>query len=220
MAEMSDTWQGIARDAIDWAPETDESLCIGCGLCVTENKCARRGEGQARRDARRRRGQGTGMTSTDYILLAATAALVGYSALRSRQKTKKALRVALKQFLNVLPFFLAVFAMIGLLEVLLTPRQIQAWLGAQQGALAPIYAAIFGGLGTGPPAAVFPLGQYLLAQHASVAAVATLLIAWVSVGTVTLPAEMRFFGARFAMSRWALALTLSIVLGLVMGRVL
>jgi ferredoxin len=37
MAEMSDTWQGIARDAIDWAPETDESLCIGCGLCVTEN---------------------------------------------------------------------------------------------------------------------------------------------------------------------------------------
>jgi len=160
------------------------------------------------------------MTSTDYILLAIAAALVAYSAFRSGPKTKKALRIALKQFVNVLPFFAAVFAMIGLFEVMLTPDQIQGWLGSGQGLLAPIYAAVFGGLATGPPAAVFPLGQYLLSQHASVAAVATLLIAWVAVGTITLPAEIRFFGARFALSRWALALTLSIVLGLVMGWVL
>ena len=160
------------------------------------------------------------MTSTDCILLAVTAALVAYSAFRSRQKTKKALRIALKQFVNVLPFFLAVFAMIGLFEVLLTPEQIQGWLGTGQGLLAPIYAAIFGGLATGPPAAVFPLGQYLLSQHASIAAVATLLIAWVAVGTITLPAEIRFFGARFAISRWALTLVLSVVLGVVMGWVL
>lgn len=160
------------------------------------------------------------MTTTDYVLLAVTGAMVAYSAFRSGAKTKKALRIAVKQFLNVLPFFVAVFAMIGLFEVLLTPEQIQGWLGSGQGILAPIYAAIFGGLATGPPAAVFPLGQYLLAQHASVAAVGTLLIAWVAVGTITLPAEIRFFGARFALSRWALALTLSIVLGLVMGWVL
>jgi len=160
------------------------------------------------------------MTGTDLALLGVTAALVAFSTLRDRAKTKKALRVALKQFLNVLPFFVAVFAMIGLFEVLLTPDQIQGWLGAGQGILAPIYAAIVGGLATGPPAAVFPLGQYLLAQHASVAAVGTLLIAWVAVGTVTLPAEIQFFGARFAVSRWVLALTLSVVLGMVMGWVL
>lgn len=160
------------------------------------------------------------MTGTDYILLGGAAALVAYSAFRDRAKTKKALRIALKQFLGVLPFFIAVFALIGLFEVLLTPEQIQSLLGSGQGMLAPVYAAIFGGLATGPPAAVFPLGQYLLLQHASVAAVATLLIAWVAVGTVTLPAEIRFFGARFALSRWVLALTLSIVLGMVMGWVL
>lgn len=160
------------------------------------------------------------MTTADYVMLGATAALVVYSAVRSPHKTNKALRIAFKQFLSVLPFFIAVFAMIGLFEVLLKPQQIQALLGAGQGVLAPVYAAVFGGLATGPPAAVFPLGQYLLEQHASVAAVATLLIAWVAVGTVTLPAEIRFFGARFAVSRWALALTLSIVLGLVMGAIL
>jgi len=35
MAEASNTWQGIPRDQIEWAPAIDESLCIGCGLCVT-----------------------------------------------------------------------------------------------------------------------------------------------------------------------------------------
>jgi NAD-dependent dihydropyrimidine dehydrogenase PreA subunit len=35
MAEPSNTWQGIDRDKIEWAPQVDESLCIGCGLCVT-----------------------------------------------------------------------------------------------------------------------------------------------------------------------------------------
>ena len=160
------------------------------------------------------------MTGTDWVLLAVAAAAIGSSTYRSREKTMKALRIALRQFLNVLPFFIAVFAMIGLFEVLLTPEQIQGWLGTGQGVLAPIYAAVLGGLATGPPAAVFPLGQYLLAQHASIAAVATLLIAWVAVGTVTLPAEIRFFGARFALSRWVLAFTLSIALGLVMGWVL
>lgn len=35
MAEISNEWQGIPRDRIDWAVEIDESLCIGCGLRVT-----------------------------------------------------------------------------------------------------------------------------------------------------------------------------------------
>lgn len=157
------------------------------------------------------------MTSTDYILIGVVGALLAASAVRDRGKTKKALKIGAKQFWNVLPFFVGVFGLIGLLQVLLTPELVRTWLGVGAGVLAPVYAAVLGGLATGPPAAVFPLGQFLLSQHASVAAVATLLIAWVAVGTVTLPAEIRFFGARFAFSRWALAIVLSIVLGLAMG---
>lgn len=157
------------------------------------------------------------MTTTDFALVGIVLALLVLSVWKSRPKTKKALKIGAKQFWNVLPFFVAVFGLIGLLEVLLTPKMVQAWLGSGSGLLAPLYAAIFGGMATGPPAAVFPLGQYLLSQHASVAAVSTLLIAWVAVGTVTLPAEIRFFGARFALSRWALAFALSIALGLTMG---
>jgi uncharacterized membrane protein YraQ (UPF0718 family) len=156
----------------------------------------------------------------DYVFLVVVAALVVYSAIKSRQKTKKSLAVGARQFWNVLPFLVAVFGLIGLLEVLLTPKQVGAWLGPQQGILAPLYAAVVGGLSAGPPAAAFPLGKYLLAQHAGVAAVGAMLISWTAVGTATLPAEIRFFGGKFALTRWVLAFVLSIIIGLVMAWIL
>jgi uncharacterized membrane protein YraQ (UPF0718 family) len=159
------------------------------------------------------------VNTTDLLFLSVIA-LLAFSALRDRHKTAKALRAGRRQFATVLPFFVAVFGLIGLLETLLTPRDVQGLLGAQRGVLAPLYAALLGGLGAGPPAAVYPLGRYLLDQHAGVAAVATLLIAWVAVGTVTLPVEVRFFGPRFAFSRWTLSLGVSLGLGLLMGRLL
>jgi uncharacterized membrane protein YraQ (UPF0718 family) len=154
---------------------------------------------------------------TDFIFVGVMLGLVGFSAVKSGAKTKKALAIGAKQFWNVLPFFVAIFGLIGLLEVLLTPKQVGTWLGPEQGVLAPFYAAVVGGLSAGPPAAAFPLGKYLLVQHAGVAAVGAMLISWTAVATATLPAEIRFFGARFALSRWALAFTISIVIGLLMA---
>jgi len=156
----------------------------------------------------------------DYVLLATAVAGLLLSAFKDRKKTKRALLVGAKQFRNVLPFFVAIFAAIGLLQAWVTSAQVQAVLGSDRGVFAPVLAAVIGGLATGPPAAVFPLGKQLLAQHASTGAVATLLVAWVAVGTVTLPAEIRYFGSRFAMTRWALTLVLSVALGMVMGWIL
>ncbi len=157
------------------------------------------------------------MTVTDSAILGVAGALLVVSGFLNRQKTVKAVKIGRKQFGNTLVFFVAIFAAIGLLEALVTPAQIQAVLGSGRGIFAPLVAALIGGLAAGPPAAVYPLGKYLLAQHASTAAVGTLLIAWVAVGTISLPAEVRFFGARFAFTRWGATLVLSIVSGIVMG---
>jgi CDP-4-dehydro-6-deoxyglucose reductase len=35
MEHIVKPWHGIPREEIDWHPEVDEELCIGCGLCVT-----------------------------------------------------------------------------------------------------------------------------------------------------------------------------------------
>lgn len=157
------------------------------------------------------------MSITDIGILGVAGALLATSGLLNRQKTVKAVKIGTRQFGNTLVFFIAIFAAIGLLETLVTPTQIQSILGSGRGIFAPIVAALIGGLAAGPPAAVYPLGKYLLAQHASMAAVGTLLIAWVAVGTISLPAEVRFFGARFAFTRWGATIVLSVVAGIVMG---
>lgn len=157
------------------------------------------------------------MSVTDVAILGVAFVLLAASGIANRQKTAKAVKIGAKQFRGTFVFFIAIFAAIGLLEAVVTPTQIQNVLGSGRGIFAPLVAALIGGLAAGPPAAVYPLGKYLLAQHASTAAVGTLLIAWVAVGTISLPAEVRFFGARFAFTRWAATLVLSVLAGIVMG---
>ncbi|MCL6473124.1 MAG: permease [Firmicutes bacterium] len=157
------------------------------------------------------------MTTTDWGLLIVMLAALATSWIKDRELTKKALVIGYKSFINVLPFFVVVFAAIGLFEVLISPQTIRDLLGGSRGVLAPVIAAVLGSIASGPPAAVFPIGRYLLDQHASVTAVATLLTAWVAVGTASLPAEIAYMGRRFALTRWAVTFVFSIIVGVIMG---
>lgn len=157
------------------------------------------------------------MDLVDLILVLICGTLLLISLLKDAGKTKKALKIGAKTFLNTLEFFIVVFALIGLFEVLLSKELVIALMGSSKGILAPIVAAVVGSLATGPPAAAYPLAKFLLTHQASAAAVATFLVAWVAVGTVSLPVEMRFLGKRFAITRWLVTLISSIIIGLIMG---
>ena len=157
------------------------------------------------------------MTSTDLVLLIVMAGALATSWVKNRELTKKAIKIGYKSFINLLPFFVVVFGAIGLFEVLLSSEAIRGLLGGSRGVMAPVIAATLGSIASGPPAAVFPIGRYLLDQHASVTAVATLLTAWVAVGTASLPAEIAYLGRRFALTRWAVTFVFSIMVGVVMG---
>jgi uncharacterized membrane protein YraQ (UPF0718 family) len=142
------------------------------------------------------------------------------SVIKSRERTKKALLMAGKTFLSSLPFFIAVFVLIGLIEVFVTPDIINSLMGPSRGIFAPVFAAVVGGIMSGPPAASYPMSKVLLDRGASLAAIATFIIAWVAVGTISLPVEIKLLGSRFALVRWSLTFILSIVLGIILGIIL
>jgi uncharacterized membrane protein YraQ (UPF0718 family) len=156
----------------------------------------------------------------NYVLIGITIGMIALSLAKSRQKTSKALRIAIKTFMSSLPFFIAVFILIGLVEVFATPDIIVSLMGTSRGALATVFAAIVGGLMSGPPAASYPMAKVLVERGASIASVATLIVAWVAVGTISLPVEIKLLGQRFAWTRWILTLFLSIALGIVLGWIL
>jgi uncharacterized membrane protein YraQ (UPF0718 family) len=151
------------------------------------------------------------------VLIGITIGMIVVSLAKSRERTAKALKIAAKTFLSSLPFFIAVFALIGLVEVFVSPKTIVWLMGPSRGILAPISAAITGGIMSGPPAASYPMAKILVGHGAGTAAVATFIIAWVAVGTISLPVEIKLMGARFAWTRWALTFVLSIILGIILG---
>ncbi|MHB0977236.1 MAG: hypothetical protein ACYC1U_08585 [Candidatus Aquicultorales bacterium] len=145
------------------------------------------------------------------------AALLVASFFKNRKATKQALKIGYKSFKNVASMFLAMFLLIGLFQVFLSSETIQRIMGKGVGGFAPFIGTILGGIGTGPPAVIYPVGQFLLSNQASVSAVVALITAWVAVGTVSLPAEIVVLCRRFAITSWALNLVFSILIGLATG---
>ncbi|RJQ31837.1 MAG: permease [Actinobacteria bacterium] len=135
----------------------------------------------------------------------------------NRKATGQALKIGYKHFKNIALMFLAMFLLIGLFEVFLPPSLIQKVMGKGTGIFAPLIGAVLGGIAAGPPPVIYPIGNLLLTEAASYGAVAALITAWVSVGTVSLPAEMKIMGKRFALSRWGLTFIFSILIGIGTG---
>lgn len=140
-------------------------------------------------------------------------ALLVTSFLADRKVTGKALKVGYQSFKNVAAMFAAVFLLLGLFQVFVSTELIQQVMGKGAGAFAPLIGSLLGGIAAGPPVAIYPVSRFLAQHQASLAAIAALITAWVSVGTLSLPAEIKILGRRFALSRWVLALVFSIVIG-------
>ncbi len=151
------------------------------------------------------------------IFILFSSATLAVSFFKDRKKTRKALAVSGRSFLNMAPFFVAVFVLIGILEVFVPSSAIAALMGVNRGFIAVLFAAVAGGIMAGPPPASYPMADYLVKHNASLAAAATFIIAWVAVSTVSLPVEIRMMGSRFAWIRWSLTIVLSVIIGVILG---
>jgi len=69
----------------------------------------------------------------NYILYAVTLILLVISFLKDESKTKNALKKAWKSFENILPEFLGVIMLVGILLAVLNPQVISAVIGAESG---------------------------------------------------------------------------------------
>ncbi|HQJ37205.1 MAG TPA: permease, partial [Bacillota bacterium] len=81
------------------------------------------------------------MTAALYVI--AILAL-STSLLKSREKTILALKKAWKSFENILPQFLSILIIIGILLTVLSPEQISKLLGKESGWYGVLIAAVIG----------------------------------------------------------------------------
>jgi len=157
------------------------------------------------------------MTAALYVI--AIMAL-SVSLLKSKEKTILALKKAWKSFENILPQFLSILIIIGILLTVLSPEQISKLLGKESGWYGVLIAAVIGSVTLVPGFIAFPLAAALLKSGAGYMQIAAFISALMMVGIVTIPVEVEYFGKKAAAVRNIAAFVFSLIVALVMGVVM
>lgn len=121
------------------------------------------------------------------------------------------LRKTGKMLLSMFPNILAVVLLSGLIMEFVPLRRLSELLGGGFFTDALVGAGI-GSVSIGNPLISYVLGGELLDQGVSLVAVTALLVSWVTVGSIQLPAEIVTFGTRFAVLRNGLSFLFALVI--------
>jgi uncharacterized membrane protein YraQ (UPF0718 family) len=146
--------------------------------------------------------------------------LLSISFYKDRNKTKMALKKAWKAFENILPEFLVVILLVGLLLAVMNQEVISNIIGEKSGWLGVILAAVTGSITLIPGFVAFPMTALLLEGGAGYMQIGAFISALMMVGIVTLPVEIKYFGKKLAIARNILAFLFSFVVALVIGVVM
>lgn len=155
-----------------------------------------------------------------YILYGVAAVLLLLSFIKDKRKTKMALKKAWKSFENILPQFLCVILIIGMMLSILDTEMISRLLGKESGLLGMGIAAVIGSITLIPGFVAFPLSASLLKAGAGYAQITMFVTTLMMVGIVTLPVEMKYFGKKLAVKRNVFAFVFAVCISFIIGGII
>ena len=123
--------------------------------------------------------------------------------MQANNHIKDNLRKTIKTFINVLPIIVGMLLLTSLV-ITVFPEQISAGLFGNGDILDTLLGTSIGSIAVGHPLASYLLGGELLGGGVGLIAVTALIVAWVTVGIIQLPAEAMMLGTRFAVYRNAI----------------
>lgn len=153
-------------------------------------------------------------------LYAVTGMLLIVSFYKDKQKTKKALKKAWKAFENILPEFLVVILLVGVLLAIMNPEMISQIIGDKSGWFGIVLASVIGSVTLIPGFVAFPMAALLLQGGAGYMQIGAFISTLMMVGVVTIPVEIKYFGKKLTIYRNVLAFLFSFVVAFVIGMVM
>ena len=155
-----------------------------------------------------------------YSLYGAALILLGVSFGKDRKKTALSLKRAWKMLINVLPQFIAILLIVGLLLAVVKPETIQRVIGAESGFGGMLIISLLGAVTLVPVLIAFPIAGELLKNGAGVTQIAVFISTLTMVGLITLPMEAKYLGRKVAVLRNALAYLFAFATAFVIGAIL
>ena len=157
---------------------------------------------------------------TGIVFYGLALALLAFSFFTDKAKTGQALRKAWKSLEGILPQFLGIIVLIGILLAVFDPTTIQNLIGTSSGWRGTLLASAIGSITLIPGFIAFPTAAMLLKGGAGYMQIAAFISTLMMVGVVTLPAEISTFNGKVALLRNGLAYLFSLLVALIVGIVM
>ncbi|HEX16510.1 MAG TPA: hypothetical protein ENF44_05250 [Deltaproteobacteria bacterium] len=146
-----------------------------------------------------------------------TALMLLISAFADRQKTLKALEIALKRFLSILPAFLEMIILVSVALALVPPRLLLDLLGGKGKLLGMGIAAVVGSVTVMPGFIAFPLCGILLQRGVPYMVLSAFSTTLMMVGVLSYPVERAYFGPKVTVLRNVLAFLIALAVAVATG---
>jgi uncharacterized membrane protein YraQ (UPF0718 family) len=152
---------------------------------------------------------------TILLIIAGICLIISFIA--DRNKTWKGIKKGLKMFLNILPAILSVIILISVVLFFLPNELIIHYLGKDAGFSGYFFAALIGSIALIPGFIAYPLAGILIKNGVSYPVIAVFITTLMMIGILTLPIEIKYFGAKTAILRNVLYFIGAIIIGIFIG---
>ena len=139
---------------------------------------------------------------------------------KDKKKTKKALNKAWKSLEHILPEFLFVIVIVGILIAFLNPQTIAMIVGKQSGWFGVVLCNLVGSITLMPGMIAFPTAAMMLDNGAGYMQIGAFISSLMMVGVVTLPMEIKFFGKKLSILRNVFAFVFTFLVAYIIGKVM
>jgi uncharacterized membrane protein YraQ (UPF0718 family) len=146
-----------------------------------------------------------------------TVILLTLSFFFDRSKTEKALLLAFKKFVFILPSFLIMLILISIILFLFPQEKIIDYLDYGSDMVNIILSALIGSISAVPGFIAFPLAGILREHGISYTIIASFTTTLMMVGTITFPVEATYLGKRVALIRNVIGFIIAIIVALLIG---
>jgi uncharacterized membrane protein YraQ (UPF0718 family) len=151
------------------------------------------------------------------ILYSVAGLLLILSVIKDKKKTVAALKKAWKAFENILPQFLTIIMLVGVLLAIFDKDAISRIIGKESGFLGVFLASVVGAITLIPGFIAFPTAALLLQNGAGYSQIAAFISSLMMVGVVTMPVEIRYFGKKVTLLRNLFAYAFSFLVAFIIG---
>jgi len=148
-------------------------------------------------------------------IIAGLAVLISFIV--NREKTLKALKIAARRFINILPAFLVMLILVSIVLFLVPDEVISTYLGIDNRLVGVFWASLFGSITLMPGFIAYPLCGILLKQGVPYMVLAAFATTLMMVGVLTYPIEKQYFGIKVTVVRNVISLFIALVVAVMTG---